>query len=128
MKEVAALQPGGESSQACPGELAYLGDSLKCLCTIVREDHTGRSEFYAQLQGHELLWSMEIWWNNSNDWSAVMEGCWSFREDELGSKERTLYTKKKAGMYGVLHLGMGLELVKISRQIKMGAYVMGRLL
>lgn len=49
-------------------------------------------------------------------------------EDELGSKERTLYTKKKAGMYGVLHLGMGLELVKISRQIKMGAYVMGRLL
>lgn len=60
-----------------------------------------------------------------------MEGCWLFREDKLGCKEKTLYTEKKEGMHGVLHLGMGLELVKIKQADQNGClhnYVMGRLL
>lgn len=60
-----------------------------------------------------------------------MEGCWLFRGDKVGCEEKARYTEKKTGMHGILHVGMGLELIKNKQADQNGCscnYVVGKLL
>ena len=48
-------------------------------------------------ESYDIVAIMEMWWNNSHSWSAMMEGYRLFKRDRLGRKGGgvALYVKKR---------------------------------
>ena len=61
---------------------------LKCVYTNARSMGNKQEELEAIIQqdGYDLVAITEIWWNNSHDWHAVMDGYRHFRKDRLTSR------------------------------------------
>lgn len=56
-KEGCAEMPGEESSQACPGELASLDASLRCLCTSACSMRPTQEEEKSVCSYRAMTWS-----------------------------------------------------------------------
>jgi len=66
-----------------PGKPACSSSSLKCLYTNARNMGNKQEglEICVQSQGHGLTAITETWWDNSYDWSAVIDGYTVVRKD-----------------------------------------------
>ncbi|XP_065411777.1 uncharacterized protein LOC135973241 [Chrysemys picta bellii] len=61
---------------------------LKCLYTNARSlgNKQGELEVLAQSGNYDVIGITETWWDNSHDWSTVMDGYKLFRKDRQGRK------------------------------------------
>ncbi|XP_065409830.1 uncharacterized protein LOC135972960 isoform X1 [Chrysemys picta bellii] len=61
---------------------------LKCLYTNARSlgNKQGELEVLAQSGNYDAIGITETWWDNSHDWSTVMDGYKLFRKDRQGRK------------------------------------------
>ncbi|PKU49639.1 nipped-b-like protein [Limosa lapponica baueri] len=78
-----------EGNGAIPAsKSAPLGTQLKCLYTNTRSMGNKQEELEAIVrhESYDIVAIMETWWNESNDWSAAMEGYKLFRRDRQGRR------------------------------------------
>jgi len=66
-----------------PGSGVRLTAQLKCVSTNTRSMGNKREELEAIIQqdGYDLVAITEMWWDNSHDWYAVIDGYRLFRKD-----------------------------------------------
>lgn len=67
-------------------KFGQLGASLKCLYTHgwSMEHKEEELKMHVQLQGHHLIGMAAMWWGNSHNWSAAMDGYRLFKKDGTG--------------------------------------------
>jgi len=91
-------------------------------------------EICVQSQGHDLIAITEMWWDSSQDWSAVVDGYTLFRKDRPARRggEVALYLKEQLEC---IELCLGVDearleslWVRIKGQANMGDMVVGCLL
>jgi len=73
----------GRSSCMSSGKPACLSSPLKCLYTNARSRGNKQEEIEIcmQSQGHDLIVITETWWDNSQDWNAIIDGDINFRQN-----------------------------------------------
>ena len=81
---------------------------LKCIYTNARSMGNKQEELEVTVQqaNYDLVAITETWWDNSHDWSAVMDGYKLYRRDRKGRKGGSvpLYIKD---CFDVEELGVG---------------------
>ncbi|GAB0210021.1 mitochondrial enolase superfamily member 1 [Grus japonensis] len=94
---------------------ASSGSQLKCLYANARSmgNKQEELEMCVCLQGYDLIYITETWWDGSYDWSAGMEGYRLFRKDRQGRRGGgvALYVNDHLECME-LHLGMEEELTE----------------
>ncbi|KAK4806215.1 hypothetical protein QYF61_001138 [Mycteria americana] len=73
---------------AAPGSMEGSGAYPKCLYTNACSMRNKQDELEALVssQSYDVIGISEIWWNESHDWSAGMEGYRLFRRDRQGRR------------------------------------------